>query len=467
MGPERNLQRVYQQSGAACWQSKIQKLFSTSSVLSTEKDGSTASKDSTTEVASKSQGSTAETPKQKLLDLIGNMKVEVSYRKKLQQLKTREIKKQATNKLEGPDSEGSVLQKTTEDVQRGKPLNPELVEAAAAVASSLPLNKKQTESELLAQLRRHEETTDKQKKGGTINIRAALNPFIPQPVLRPGVALTQVQDLAVGLVEPQEVHMDPLLELVQVPVNGTLSLRHVNCTTQLGVVCKLAEGALDPTIYVVDEHIKHNVISEMAVKRQSPAQRGVRISSRISLELDEDGQRIKLERLSPQSFDSRRDLAALNPFIPQPVLRPGVALTQVQDLAVSLVEPQEVHMDPLLELVQVPVNGTLSLRHVNCTTQLGVVCKLAEGALDPTVYVIDEDIKHGSRGSLAVSEETEALVRVEDLAEGSDSALAERGKKGGNERGPYGPGFHCGHTCGCFGKSGCRCDGVQQDTARV
>ncbi|XP_075346419.1 small ribosomal subunit protein mS31 isoform X1 [Mycteria americana] len=201
---------------------KIQKLFSTSSVLSTEKDGSTASKDSTTEVASKSQGSTAETPKQKLLDLIGNMKVEVSYRKKLQQLKTREIKKQATNKLEGPDSEGSVLQKTTEDVQRGKPLNPELVEAAAAVASSLPLNKKQTESELLAQLRRHEETTDKQKKGGTINIR--------------------------------------------------------------------------------------NVISEMAVKRQSPAQRGVRISSRISLELDEDGQRIKLERLSPQSFDSRRSL---------------------------------------------------------------------------------------------------------------------------------------------------------------
>ncbi|KAF1443648.1 RT31 protein, partial [Pygoscelis papua] len=192
---------------------------STSSVLSTEKDESTASKDSTTEVASKSQESTAETPKQKLLDIIGNMKVEVSYRKKLQQLKTREIKKQATNKLEGPDGKGSMLQKTTEDTQRGKPLSPELVEAASAVASFLPLNKKQTESELIAQLRRHEETTDKQKKGGTINIR--------------------------------------------------------------------------------------NVISEMAVKRQSPAQRGVRISNRISLELDEDGQRIKPERLSPQSSDSR------------------------------------------------------------------------------------------------------------------------------------------------------------------
>ncbi|XP_074715874.1 small ribosomal subunit protein mS31 isoform X2 [Strix uralensis] len=202
--------------------SKIRKLFSTSSMLSTENDKSTASKDSTTEVASKSQKGTAEAPKQKLLDIIGSMTVEVSYREKLKQLKTREIKKEATNTLEGLDSEHTMLQRTTEDVQGGKPLNPELVEAVSAVASSLPLNKKQTESELLAQLRRHEETTDKQKKGGIINIR--------------------------------------------------------------------------------------NVISEMAVKRQSPAQRGVRISSRISLKLDEDDQRIKPERLSSQSFDSRRSL---------------------------------------------------------------------------------------------------------------------------------------------------------------
>jgi len=34
--------------------------------------------------------------------------------------------------------------------------------------------------------------------------RAALNPFIPQPILIPEVALIQLQDLALGLVEPQE-----------------------------------------------------------------------------------------------------------------------------------------------------------------------------------------------------------------------------------------------------------------------
>jgi len=83
--------------------------------------------------------------------------------------------------------------------------------------------------------------------------RAALNPFIPQPVLIVGVALAQVQDSAPGLVEPPEVHTGPLLELVQVPLDGIPSLRHVNRTTQLGVTCKLAEGALEPAFYVTDD----------------------------------------------------------------------------------------------------------------------------------------------------------------------------------------------------------------------
>ncbi|PKU33886.1 neuropilin and tolloid-like protein 1 [Limosa lapponica baueri] len=73
--------------------------------------------------------------------------------------------------------------------------------------------------------------------------RAAFNAFIPQPVLILGVALAPV-------------HMGPLLKLFQVPLSGILSLRFVNCTTQLGVTCKLAKGALDPTVYVIDEYIK-------------------------------------------------------------------------------------------------------------------------------------------------------------------------------------------------------------------
>ncbi|KAK4821583.1 hypothetical protein QYF61_024442 [Mycteria americana] len=71
--------------------------------------------------------------------------------------------------------------------------------------------------------------------------RAALNPFIPQPVLILGVAPIQVQDPALGLVEPLEFHTGPLLQLVQVPLDDIPSLRHVNRTTQFDVVCKLAE----------------------------------------------------------------------------------------------------------------------------------------------------------------------------------------------------------------------------------
>ena len=34
-----------------------------------------------------------------------------------------------------------------------------------------------------------------------------------------------------------------------------------------------------------------------------------------------------------------------------------------------------------------------SFCNVNCTTQVGIINKLAEGALDPTVYVIDKDVE--------------------------------------------------------------------------
>ncbi|KAK4821037.1 hypothetical protein QYF61_012217 [Mycteria americana] len=71
-----------------------------------------------------------------------------------------------------------------------------------------------------------------------------------------GVAPTQVQDPALGLVEPHEVRTGPLLQLVQVPLDGIPSFWRVHCTTQLGVICKLAEGALDLAVNVIDENIE-------------------------------------------------------------------------------------------------------------------------------------------------------------------------------------------------------------------
>jgi len=78
--------------------------------------------------------------------------------------------------------------------------------------------------------------------------RTALNHFIPQPVLIPGVALTQVQDTTFDHVEPHEVHTGSLPEPVKIPLDGIPSLRRVECSMQLGVVNKFAEGALNPSV---------------------------------------------------------------------------------------------------------------------------------------------------------------------------------------------------------------------------
>jgi len=47
--------------------------------------------------------------------------------------------------------------------------------------------------------------------------------------------------------------MGPLIQPVQVPLDGFPSFQCIDCTTKLGVICKLAEGALDAIIYVTDE----------------------------------------------------------------------------------------------------------------------------------------------------------------------------------------------------------------------
>jgi len=44
--------------------------------------------------------------------------------------------------------------------------------------------------------------------------RAVLHPYIPQLALIVGVAVTQGQGLGLGFVEPQEVHLVPLLKAV-------------------------------------------------------------------------------------------------------------------------------------------------------------------------------------------------------------------------------------------------------------
>ncbi|KAK4810582.1 hypothetical protein QYF61_007319 [Mycteria americana] len=86
-------------------------------------------------------------------------------------------------------------------------------------------------------------------------------------------------------------------------------------------------------------------------------------------------------------------LAAFQPLFPKPVALHGVAVAQVQDPALSLVEPHTIGPSPLIQPVQVPLQSLPPLQQINTPTQLGVICKLTEGALDPFVQIIDKDIK--------------------------------------------------------------------------
>ncbi|KAK4810277.1 hypothetical protein QYF61_015307 [Mycteria americana] len=88
-------------------------------------------------------------------------------------------------------------------------------------------------------------------------------------------------------------------------------------------------------------------------------------------------------------------LAAFQPLFPKPVALHGVVVTQVQDPTLGLVEPHTIDLGPSIQPVQVPLQSLPTLQQINTPTQLGVVCKLLEGALDPPIQIIDKDIKHG------------------------------------------------------------------------
>ena len=86
-------------------------------------------------------------------------------------------------------------------------------------------------------------------------LRVALNRFIPQPLFVLGIAPTHVQVLALGYVG----RTGPPFKPVKVPLDGIPSFQCVDRTTQLGVVGRLAEGALHPTVCAV--HVTNEMLN--------------------------------------------------------------------------------------------------------------------------------------------------------------------------------------------------------------
>ncbi|XP_039888782.1 28S ribosomal protein S31, mitochondrial [Simochromis diagramma] len=131
----------------------------------------------TEQVASKQPAKTkndaAKSGKESLLNLLGAMKVEVTNKRKLKNLKAKQTYESVTQykpKAAPMESTISMYQKATgDDSSQSETLDPDLVAAASSAASTLP-NRSQAESELLRQLRQHEAIAEAQKKGDINNL---------------------------------------------------------------------------------------------------------------------------------------------------------------------------------------------------------------------------------------------------------------------------------------------------------
>ncbi|XP_039601769.1 28S ribosomal protein S31, mitochondrial [Polypterus senegalus] len=111
-----------------------------------------------------------ESGKEKLLDLLGSMKVEVTSKRKLQSLKGQISKDQKRISVESLESATSMFQEAASENKDPKTVvSPELISAVSAVAKSMP-DKNKVESELLQQLRKHESGNGIQAKQETANI---------------------------------------------------------------------------------------------------------------------------------------------------------------------------------------------------------------------------------------------------------------------------------------------------------
>ncbi|KAK4826411.1 hypothetical protein QYF61_008944 [Mycteria americana] len=83
-------------------------------------------------------------------------------------------------------------------------------------------------------------------------------PLFPKPVALHGVVVTQVQDPALGLVESHTIGLSTSIQPVQILPQSLPTLKQINTPAQLGVICKLTEGALDPFVQIIDKDIKQN-----------------------------------------------------------------------------------------------------------------------------------------------------------------------------------------------------------------
>jgi len=70
--------------------------------------------------------------------------------------------------------------------------------------------------------------------------------------------VTEVQDLAIGLVKSHITDLGPLIQPVLIPLQSLPTLEQINSPTQFGVICKLTEETLNHLKQIMDIDIKQD-----------------------------------------------------------------------------------------------------------------------------------------------------------------------------------------------------------------
>ncbi|GAB1293037.1 28S ribosomal protein S31, mitochondrial [Apodemus speciosus] len=142
-------------------ENNIQRHFCTSRWICSKKDDQSVPANEISQKAAKTQGRGKETLKKDLLDVLKDMKVELST------VNVKTTKPRSGRLTASLETAAGRLQEAPGErpKKRNEFLSPELVAAAAAVADSLPFDKQTTKSELLRQLQQHEEESRAQKDG--------------------------------------------------------------------------------------------------------------------------------------------------------------------------------------------------------------------------------------------------------------------------------------------------------------
>ncbi|EGV95016.1 28S ribosomal protein S31, mitochondrial [Cricetulus griseus] len=146
-------------SGTGRTENNIQRHFGTGSCIYSKKDSQSVPANEISQKTAETQGDREETQKKNLLDILKDMKVELST------VNVQTTKPRGKRPSAGLQAAVSRHRRAPEDPpkNRNEFLSSELVAAASAVADSLPWDKQTTKSELLRQLQQHEEETRTQK----------------------------------------------------------------------------------------------------------------------------------------------------------------------------------------------------------------------------------------------------------------------------------------------------------------